>query len=149
MMNRTCTNCGAPLSDNDKFCPNCGLPVENESLEDTAELPVINEQAAPSPEPSAEPEQEAETDESEPEEEKIYVVEKSTFLSRFFYCLLVLLLLGAAAFGYCYFKHPDYLDTAFSYIGVETNFARNIEISGSYNSSKKSTPSPSASAAAK
>jgi uncharacterized membrane protein YvbJ len=134
-MKGICSKCGAVLSEEDKICPNCGTPVEAEkkegtsSLEDTAEIAL-------------EDTQETEVV-SDAEEEKVYVVEKKpSVISTIFFILLVICLLGAAAFGYCYFKHPDYLDTAFHYIGVETNFARDIEIEGSYGKAKESA-SPS------
>lgn len=138
-MSRTCRNCGAQLADTDKVCPNCGSPVieEIEASEDTVEMPAIKQEPV---------DQQAETQPQEEQEEKLYVVEKHSIISNIFYTLLVLVLLLCLAFGYCYFKHPDYIDTAFSYIGVKTNFARNIEITGTYNSTQaKVTPTPSAS----
>jgi len=135
-----CVRCGAELKDTDRICPNCGMPVEEDAadteknekvadLEDTAEIPSIEETQI--------------TEQPDPEDEKIYVVEKKpSIISTIFYILLLLFLLGAAAFAYCYFQHPDYLDTAFGYIGVKTNFAREIEIEGTYNSSSRSTPTP-------
>jgi hypothetical protein len=142
-MEKFCVRCGARLSEEDKICPNCGMPVEaeaepktvEEDEQDTAEIPVIEQTVV-----------ETRPQENE-EEEKIYVVEKSSWISTFFYILLVLALLLVAAFGYCYFKHPDYIDTAFGYFGVKTNFARNVEIEGTYGQHTP-TPSPSASPSA-
>lgn len=128
-MSKTCKNCGEPLGDVEKVCPKCGMLVEDneevkveESLEDTAELPVQEESS--------------ETN----EDEKVYVVEKSSIIGNIFFTLLVIILLGAAAFAYCFFQHPDYLDTAFGYIGFETNFARNVEIEGTYGQKPTATP---------
>lgn len=144
-----CIRCGEPLALTDKICPNCGMPVEEEevkepvspaekpagqqpdafaqaaSMEDTAEIPVSEvTQVMPSSE-----EQPSEDE----EDEKVYVVERRpSFFSTLFYLLLVLFLLGVAAFGYCYFRHPDYIDIAMEKIGVHTNFARNVEVDGTY-----------------
>lgn len=136
-MNKVCVRCGAPLLESDKICPNCGMPVEEldekedpADLEDTAEIPVTEDST-----------QVVEPEAVNEEDEKIYVVEKSSWVSTFFYILLVLALLLVAAFAYCYFKHPDYIDTAFGYFGVHTNFARNVEVEGTYGQNKP-TPSP-------
>jgi len=127
-----CVRCRQPLKDTDTICPNCGLPVEPEKtdLEDTAEIPVEEEDTHP-----------VNLEDVQEEEEKVYVVEKSSWIATLFYSLLVIALLLVGVFGYCYFRHPDYIDTAFGFFGVETNFARDIEIKGTYG---KSTPRPTA-----
>ena len=134
-----CARCGEPLKDTDTVCPNCGMPVEpeKEELEDTAEIPAQEEDTQET--------QVVNSEDVEEEEEKVYVVEKSSWVATFFYILLVIALLLVGAFGYCYFKHPDYIDTAFGFFGVETNFARDIEINGTYGSKPKVTATPSAS----
>jgi hypothetical protein len=138
-----CARCGEPLQDTDKVCPKCGMPVEtwetkeNEALEDTAEIPSVSlEETQITEEPSE-------------EDEKIYVVEKKpSIISTILFILLVIGLLLVAAFGYCYLRNPSYIDTAFGFFGVKTNFARNVEVTGSYGKTPVPTTIPSASPSA-